>query len=311
MRFLKSIKESCKITLNNKALFTGICALDFLFFIIAGFASTIYQEKMLDIILDINTMMSTQLVNATDMAGLSESFNAFPMEMFESYYTAFIKLFLGMVFVLFILFLIFHGLNWFLSNRLHRRKIMSKFMPFFGKFALVSVIFGSIKALILGVVLNALASKLGMQLALEPNAIFVLLLVLCLIIDYFGITAYALCNHKIKDMFKKTVTYCFKDIKKLLPSYVFILFLYAIVFALFYYAMALHMMMPLLVIVLFLVPLTAWARIYYINVVESIDDKKHHKKSKKKLSVKKKEHKKIIKKKSKKKLKKKYKLNLF
>ena len=75
----------------------------------------------------------------------------------------------------------------------------------------------------------------------------------------------------LPEPFKKTFKYGFAKAKILLPSFLFIVFLIFIILWLFYYTTMMHILLPLFVIFLLLIPTVTWSRIYYLGVVEKID----------------------------------------
>ena len=175
-----------------------------------------------------------------------------------------------------VIWIVFQSINWFVSFRISGRKI--SYMQYLKSFALTSVLWGALISVILYISISTFfANAMTLSGGVTPTTTIldIGLIIASVVIGYFAVVSYSL-HGKIKDVFRKTVMF------SLLKSRVFVSYLLVIIiaiilnfiiFGLWKLFIGISEIPAIIVGAILLMVFFVFARIYMINVVQSLDKK--------------------------------------
>jgi len=268
--FYKTLKNSCIAFYKNFKQVSLIILLDMTFFVIFALSYVKIWKKMM---VSVNAVMKLMDVSMAEFAGVQSEAQLSALSsqsgLFMAHYKQ-IGYYLGMLFVLIlILWCIFQGINWFLTNDLTGEK-KEKFLKFMGKFSLLTVIWWALFLLIisLGMKLSMNASMAAIPLFGKTTATVITLLLL-FVLFYFAYTSYVLVpEHKMKTLFSALGKTAYKEYQILVPTYLFTAVLLVFEYLIFMKSFAYGGVIAGIFAVVIIFPTIAWSRFYAITVLE-------------------------------------------
>jgi hypothetical protein len=268
--FYKTLAKSCKTFFRNFKSVIIIILLDIAFFVCSALVYTGVWDK---IMFNVNAVLQIMEISMEDFAQVQTeaqlSALAAKYDSFMVYYRN-IGYYLGMLFVsLLVLWCVFHGINWFLTNDM-AGKTKEKFLKYIGKFSLLTVLWWALFLLII-----SLGMKLSMQasMAAAPlvgaNAGRILTWVLLFILFYVAYTSYVLTpKYKLKQLFRELFRTAYSEYKTLVPVYLFTAAVLVLEYYFFIRTMSLGGVAAGIFAVMIIFPTVAWSRFYATTSLE-------------------------------------------
>lgn len=264
---LKTLKESFVLAKNNLLYVFWPVLLDLLFLLTAGFSGNLILSKafpFLEKFAELN-------VNAPSVSSMTDSeFSAFISQSAEktSLANQAFNIFIQFIIVLFVLWLIFQGINWFLAAKCVKDKV--DFKKYMLNFSAISLL-GFLSSCAAAFLIMSLSVKniLSQNLA---NMFFtnIITVVLFAVILYFLFVGYASSHkHNLKEFLKNVFVLGIKDFKNIIFAYLMLIILFCIIDYMLNLLFAVNSSIALIAGVFILMPLIALSRIYLIKNLEN------------------------------------------
>jgi len=241
--------------------------LDFFFFIGVIFLMQKTYPKIIDGLLVITNIIGEQTdkiakIKPEELAGVL----AQQAEFYQNYYQliALIILFLAAAFFL---YTILKGINWKLATKLAEKKLI--FPKFLLKFFTINLFWLIPLSIITYLYIQiSYLNVVTFGKIINQNIINFLFLILYLLLYYFIITSYSfLTKYKFLGLIKKSFMIGFEKIKKIIPYYLFVLILFAIL------AFLLKMFIEKNIVIFFIIflfafmPFLAYSRVLFVKII--------------------------------------------
>lgn len=273
MRFLKFKKDQKKIfglIRKNKILFTISCFID-LGFIIAFLVACwqIVYKQIFQILSRISELMKNlQNLALEEQAAAYEAFAA-NIE-FLGLYSNLIRWLLIFIGVIFLLWIVFQGVNFFLSAKIIDKK--TSFWKYIGKFSLFSLFFETLVVLSfwLTVYLSILNSKMVIPIFTQ-GVINIILIILLVPIHYFClISLVRIRKKKIIAAFLDTFRVGVKKILRVLFAYFLVILKLGICLLVLFLLSNFNIVLFYLVFLLLFIPIISFSRMMFFYFIEKI-----------------------------------------
>jgi hypothetical protein len=266
MKILNNIKQSLT-TVKTKPfyLFTQI-VFDLLFLILIGVFGNMILSKSIPF-LEKMAVLNQGTQTVTSLASDEASAMIIQQTQMLSLLSKVLGVFIKFIAVVFILWIILQGLNWFLAVRADRNTSLKKYLL---KFSMISLITTILLIILTIIFVNiSIRNILTLTPIISQSLINNLMIALTIIIFYFTINAYSILDrHNIRTTIKKSFKIGIKEFKEIISTYLIIVILFIItnyivkLFALLGFT---GLMISGIVVVM---PLIAFSRIYLINTMD-------------------------------------------
>jgi len=194
----KSLLDVFKVVKRNKLLFAALVIVQILFIVLVLFVGVKYQIKIYENVRGVMEPLQWANYNATAieegqpfMKGMMKE-----MSLMTKSYKAMVKNIFTMIFWMLGFFLLFNGFIWSMVNYMVKK---GNFRKYWGRFALVSLVFLVPVSLVSYIILKSLV---GVDLAVFGWGVRVMSWIF-LVVGYFMLIGFCLVDWKLKDLFKK------------------------------------------------------------------------------------------------------------
>lgn len=268
--FYPTMRKSCRKFYSKFKSVIMIIVIDIIFFIcLAGLFTKVWEKAMVHItavtdLMDINLAQLGEVQTEAQLSALAAN-----QAMFMAHYRQ-ISYYIGMLLVgILALWIVFQSVSWFITNNAIGKK-KSKFIPYFGKFALLTAAWWVLFVLLLGFGTRLSAYSTMAALPYISNAASKsLFFVLLFFIFYLAYTSYALIpSHKMKRLPKILLRAAYHEWKTLLPAYLFTAAILVGEYFFFMRSFALGGYAAALFAVVIIFPTVAWSRFYAMTAVD-------------------------------------------
>jgi len=265
-----NLKSSIKLLKEHKPLVLLSASIDMLFLFVYGFVfSLIFNNKVGVYLLELYNLMikSPEDIQGSLLSqGLFASLRATPE--LALVFNRIIIWFLVLTVAVYIIYSVFQGLSWNISYRIIGKKM--DFFKFLTQFSLINL-FWFIFYIIYQIMayLFALRTIIAQNInsTPAPSLNFILWLYL-LVLAYFMLISYTLIGrYKPIKIIGKSFRLGFKKVKILLPSYLFVLFIFLLINFLLVLSFRISPILMFVIGILTVFPAIAWARVFFNLVV--------------------------------------------
>jgi|GEM_PF-3870931 len=263
---LKTLKESFDLGKKNLNYIVVPILIDIIFLLLVGAAGSFVLEKAIPYLEEFAEIN----VNAPSLTSMTDAeFTTFLEQSAEKAYLSnqAFNVFLQFIGIIFVLWIVFQGLNWFLASKCVNGKTSYKrFILNFSIMSLMGLILSSLIALLL--ISMAVQNIMSQNYFANTFIVNVLTALFVAIILYFLFIGYSIAHkYKLKELLKNTFIVGFKDFKKIIIAYATLIILFLIINYLMQLVYSLGSAVILLVGMLILMPLMALSRIYLIKTL--------------------------------------------
>jgi hypothetical protein len=272
MSFFNIYNGTFETVKKNKLLFTLASLLDLGFVItfLMAFWQVVY-ENIFPILVRLSELMAGLRDLPEGIEGQAGVYNSLASSLeFMALYSDMLRWIFILAVVLFLLFVVFEGLNFFVINRIIDKK--TKFLNYLGKFSLFSLFFYVMVVLSfwLSIYLSFLNNKMLIPV-FNRVLLNVILIGLLVLIKYFSCLSFVMIRKKnIKNAFLdtfKTGVLKIKDVLKVLISVLFLFFALVLVGYIF---IRINIVLFYLGFLLLVVPGISFAKIVYFKGIDRI-----------------------------------------
>ncbi|MBR9700062.1 hypothetical protein GOV09_06400 [Candidatus Woesearchaeota archaeon] len=251
---------------KNRLLFSVTSIVDFLYIVVFFIVYFIIMFNVFNLLLRLSGLMQSIEAPSLDILdsqrpifSKSADFLALSSQLFEFLY------FLAVV--MFVLWIIFQGVNFFLASRTARKV---RFWPYIGKFSLFSLFFYIF--VVLSFLLTVYLSMVNSVVPVITQGIITFVVfVLLIIISYFWfISLVAIQKNKIIPAFLKTFSVGFREFKKIIKTYLLSFMLLLAGLLILAGVFKINMMAFYFTAVFGFVPLISLLRLFFINNIERL-----------------------------------------
>jgi len=263
---IKTLKESFDLGKKNINYIVVPILIDIIFLLLVGAAGSFVLEKAIPYLEEFAEIN----VNAPSLTSMTDAeFTAFLEQSAEKTYLSnqAFNVFLKFIGIIFLLWVIFQGLNWFLASKCVNNKTSYKrFMLNFSIISLISLVLSSLIAFLL--VSLAVQNIMSQNYFANTFIVNVLTVIFTTIILFFLFVSYSISHkYKLKELLKKTFAIGLKEFKKIIIAYTTLIILFFIVNYLMQLAYLGGAAALLSVGMLILMPIIALSRIYLIKTL--------------------------------------------
>lgn len=264
---LKILKESFILAKNNLVYIFGSVLIDIVFLFLVGVSGSFILAKAIPYL----EQFAAINVNAPSIVSMTDAeFSAFMAQSAEkaALSNQAFNIFLQFIAVIFVLWIIFQGINWFLAARCVKKEI--NFKKYFLNFSIISIISLLFSGLILFFIVN-LAVKNIMSQNYFANTFFtnILTIILVAVILYFLFIGYATAHkHNLKEFLKNVFILGIKNFKNIIFAYAAIIVMILIINYILGVLYPISFAAMILAGMFILMPLIALSRIYLIKSIE-------------------------------------------
>jgi len=256
---IDSLKNSFQNIKKNKLLFTFLILLQLL--LIAGIVFVIwrYAPLFLDQLAKISEAMQASPVIQGDLSaiydgqlGIAEGLKTIGTIIFKS------------LFFFYLLYVFLIGTSWFISSKISTKQ--TKYSRYIPAFAFLFLSF-----FLLNFILIYFLTKILLTLNLL-GSLKVLIPIIILITSYFMYISFSLIGkYKLKKLIKQTVLIGSKNLKTLVPAYIFLIIPIILFFIVIIFTYSTINLGLLTLILIFLLIAMNWSRIYFLVKTEEVN----------------------------------------
>lgn len=266
--YLKKVEEALKLIKKQIYLLPIAILLEVLFLLSYGFLHSFIERKIAPFVQNI-LLVSSQLSADIDAFSGSESAVTVLMgnPVFSSNISSILQIMFAMVLAVYILWIIFHGSNWFLANKFANRKI--KFMQYINRFSLINLFWFVILIIIIfGSAVYAFNHALSPEPAINETIFSWIGMIIYAIIFYFAFISIALIDKS--DNIKKTFKIGINKFHKVIPAYLIIVLVLFIFNHLVSLVMKINYSLSVFLAIIVVLPFLTLFRVYFLLIIEKI-----------------------------------------
>ena len=247
-----------------------VIAIDFAFLTVFSFVYTLFFQNIMghaSIIMEQSPVM-TSAMQQQDIYNAAQIAQELSNQVTQIKNLAFILAISSLV-----IWIAFQAVNWMLCFKISGRKV--KYLDYIKPFAILSAIWTAIVSVILYVSIQMFFGQaLAFSSTPSPNEgiLSVGIIIAFAIVSYFALISFSLTG-RVRDVLKKTVTTSFLNLKAFV-SYVFLLAIIAIIDLIVTLLWKINSTMTIIIGAILMLLFFVFARIYMINVVQEIANKK-------------------------------------
>ncbi len=281
-KLLNLLKDTYKVMIGNPIKTLMIIAIDFITFIVFALVAGSFQNKILDELMAINNLVSSRLSGVTEasVGKVSEALGMISMDSFNQHYNTFIFLLLLMVLCSTIIYILFQHFNWMKAHWMLKPGAMIGWKQYASRFAVVAVLWVVIFMTVMFFYIKlSLSSIVFTGVSTYGSTTTIFLAVIFFLGFYFTFVGYSIAHkHMLPALLWTHVIEGIKKIHYFLPIFLLFILKAYIVFEImrYFFFYKNYIMVPLTVILV--MPLVAWLRFGFINVMgEEIKSEKKKK----------------------------------
>jgi hypothetical protein len=269
MKTINNIKQSLTTVKTKPFYLFAQIVLDLLFLVLIGVFGNMILSKSIPF-LEKMAVLNQGTQTVTSLASDEASAMIIQQTQMLSLLSKVLGVFIKFIAVVFILWIILQGLNWFLAVRSDRKISLKKYLLKFSIISLISTILIVILTLLF--VNFSIKNLLTLTPIISQSLINNLMIAITIIIVYFTINAYSILDkHNLRTTIKRSFKVGVKNFKEIIIAYLILVILFTIanyivkLFALLGFT---GLMISGIIVIM---PLIAFSRIYLIKTINTIE----------------------------------------
>lgn len=264
---ISKLKETFVLLKENPSYLAVPVMIDIVFLFLVGFLGSYLASKSMPYFESFaNINMAATAINTVDNSEMSGFLQQSAEKMMLS--SKIMAVFAEVVFTVFILWIVFQGINWFLASKCVSKD--TKFKKYFLNFSANSFLWFIANVIIWVFFINISFKNVVSSAGISQSLINLLFIALFLVWTYFLFVGYAISyKYSLMESLKKILVIGINDFKEIISAYIILVVLFLLANFLLRLFGSISFAALIISGIIIVLPLIAFARVYLVKVFES------------------------------------------